>query len=125
MKTMKRDEELLKATANTWITCVNYSSLEEELPLGGSAQGSGIRIHWEDEPLGLGKDKKVPTGALVEDVINVCMRRIEFYQRTKFACSENATAIKHLKSAISIQKNQTTKRRERSRIEGFQISMET
>lgn len=69
-------------------------------PAGGWARGLGIDIRWQDGPLrepdGI---EHMPNGAFVEDVLEVCQRRIEFYQESRFNCIENAMAISCIQRA--------------------------
>ncbi len=89
-------------------------------PTGGYVVGTGIRIDWQDGPLGRGEDRVEPNGAFVEDVIASALQRIEFYQEAKggkFACPENANAILDLHHALSSLDGRT-KRREAAGTEG-------
>lgn len=65
------------------------------LAINDSGSTATLVIHWQDGPV---KDDK-PNGAFVEDVIEIAQTRLEFYQRSKFACIENATAIACLQRA--------------------------
>ena len=56
-------------------------------------------IIWQAGPIDREAGEQ-PNGALVEDVIDVCQRRLEFYQESPFACDENAVAINHLREAL-------------------------
>ena len=56
-------------------------------------------IHWQAGPIDREAGEQA-NGALVEDVIDVCKRRLEFYQDSPFACDENAEAIAHLEHAL-------------------------
>ena len=49
-------------------------------------------IRWQDGPVDREAGEKA-NGAFVEDVIDVCKRRLEFYEDSPFACPENAEAI--------------------------------
>jgi hypothetical protein len=67
-------------------------------PEGGTTQGPGFLISWQRGPL---KDsasgKENPrNGAFVMDLIAAVIQRIEFYQRSEFACDENEQALQHL-----------------------------
>ena len=53
-------------------------------PAGGFASGTGISITWQDGPLGRGPERLPPNGAFVEDVLEICVERIRFYQKSKF-----------------------------------------
>lgn len=79
-------------------------------PFGGWASGMGLGIIWQRGPLGNGPDRKTPNGAFVETVIDAVIKRIEFYQGTKFNCSENAAALVHLKAAAEILDSRTKAR---------------
>jgi len=89
-------------------------------PAGGTVDGVGIEIRWQDGPLGRGSERKAPNGALVEDVIAAAVQRIQFYQAAsggKFACRENALAITRLEEALHWLHARTRAREER-RVEG-------
>lgn len=90
---------------------------DNENPAGGYIHGTGLEIKWQDGPLGRGGDRKEPNGAFVETVIDVCRRRIQFYQDSKFACKENAIALTKLEEAL-LWLNSRTSRREKSETEG-------
>lgn len=89
-------------------------------PAGGTVQGTGLRIKWQKGPLGSGLARKEPNGAFVEDVIEACAERIEFYQDGKFHCVENAVALGHLKAALEILDERTKARQDRN-VEGTHI----
>jgi len=91
-------------------------------PTGGVTVGTGIRINWQNGPLGRGKPlaeirasdiprglsaedvaRKEPNGAFVEGVISAAIDRLQFFQTAsggKFACRENAIALTHLETAL-------------------------
>ncbi len=80
-------------------------------PAGGSTTAMGIHIMWQDGPLGRGDERKNANGAFVEGVIQAAIGRLEFYQQSRFACHENATAIAFLVGALGVL-DQRTKYRE-------------
>ena len=86
------------------------NQLKDGKPHGGFAKGVGMDISWQKGPLGRGTDRKEPNGAFVETVIAAALQRIEFYQASGFACSENASAIQNLKSALAVLDFRTTQR---------------
>ena len=95
-------------------------------PAGGNYYGRGIDIDWQDGPLATtvldseGLPHRLPeiqNGAFVEGVINAAIHRLAFYQRSQFACAENAEAIRHL-SAAKAELNKRTKSREARGVEG-------
>lgn len=90
-----------------------------ENPAGGCSYGVGFAISWQNGPLGKVVDlkRKEPNGAFVEDVIAAVIGRLEFYQRTRFACGANAQAIEHLKAAAYVL-DQRTMEREKRQVEG-------
>lgn len=69
-------------------------------PAGGLTYGTGYAIIWQDGPLGRGGDWKEPNGALVENVIEAAIDRLEFFQRSKFACEDIGKAIERLYAAL-------------------------
>lgn len=86
-------------------------------PAGGNVEGVGIKINWQDGPLGRGDAKAKPNGAFVEGVIAAAIQRIEYYQSSKFACRENAIALTHLETALLWLNKRTADRESRS-VEG-------
>ncbi len=90
---------------------------QEGSPAGGHVTAAGLSITWQDGPLGRGEDRKAPNGAFVETVIAAALQRIEFYQASRFACVENATAIDKLKQALEVL-DRRTKDREKRDVEG-------
>lgn len=86
-------------------------------PEGGQTHGTGFAIAWQRGPLGRGDDRKAPNGAFVEDVIDAARDRIEFYQRSRFACGANARALEHLEAALRELRARTADREARG-VEG-------
>lgn len=86
-------------------------------PAGGHASGTGLWIQWQNGPLGRGDQRLEPNGAFVEDVIELCVERLKFYQDSKFVCMENDGAIDHLKRALQYLKDRTISREKRG-VEG-------
>lgn len=91
--------------------------LEDGKPAGGSVKAMGLQIKWQNGPLGRGKDRKKPNGSFVETVISAALQRLEFYQDSGFGCSENASAIHNLKSALGVLEFRT-QQRESAGVEG-------
>ena len=89
-------------------------------PAGGKVRGLGLSIDWQNGALADDTSRSgraAPNGAFVETVILAARRRIEYYQRTKFACNENADAIDHLNGALEVLQARTA-RREAAGVEG-------
>lgn len=86
-------------------------------PAGGYVEGVGLRIDWQNGPLGRGEERVEPNGAFVETVIASVVQRIEFYQAGEFKCRENAIAITKLEEAL-LWLNYRTQRREQRGVEG-------
>lgn len=86
-------------------------------PTGGLTTGVGMSIRWQDGPLGRGAERNEPNGAFVEGVLQAALGRLEFYQGSKFACEQNATAIEHIKRALAALERRTADR-ERRDVEG-------
>ena len=91
-------------------------------PHGGSFSGMGISISYQRGPvMGTGRE---PNGAFVEDGIAANIYRLAFYQGEegtggdgRFACDENAMALKHLRAAHAILLTRT-ERRQAQGVEG-------
>ncbi len=74
---------------------------KEGNPAGGTVEGPGLSVVWQDGPLGI--PPKAPTGAFVEDLLEAARLRILFYQVAsdgKFACRENALAATKIEEAL-------------------------
>lgn len=98
------------------ISATNFND-ENGNPAGGSVDGVGLLITWQNGPLGRDDERAEPNGAFVETVIASALQRIQYYQDSKFACSENQTAIFLLESALTVLDNRT-KDREARAVEG-------
>lgn len=92
---------------------------ENGKPAGGYVEGTGIRIEWQDGPLGApnGPNRQEPNGAFVETVITAALQRIEYYNETEFRCRENSLAITKLEEALHWL-NARTNRRVSQGVEG-------
>lgn len=90
-------------------------------PAGGSVYGTGLTISWQDGPLGRGENRTEPNGAFVETVLRAVRSRLEFYERSKFACDENANALIHVDRALR-ELEQRTRRREAEGNEGTHMT---
>lgn len=88
-------------------------------PDGGIVEGIGLSIKWQKGPLGRVEDgtRIEPNGAFVETVIAATVKRIEFYQESKFKSRENAIALTHLETAL-LWLNKRTQDREERKVEG-------
>lgn len=86
-------------------------------PAGGSVDGVGLSIQWQNGPLGRGAERIAPNGAFVETVIAAAIQRIEHYNGTQFRCRENSLAITKLEEALHWL-NHRTARREAEGTEG-------
>jgi len=86
---------------------------EDSRPAGGYARGVGINIQWQNGPVVHHGHRHAPNGAFVEDVIRAAVGRIEFYQRSRNHCIENAIALSHLRSAIEVLEERMRARADR------------
>jgi hypothetical protein len=89
-------------------------------PAGGVTEGVGIKITWQNGPLGRGEHRIDPNGAFVEGVIAAAIDRIQYYQtasKGKFKCRENALAITKLEEALHWLDHRTQDR-EKRQVEG-------
>lgn len=62
-------------------------------------RGEAFCIYWQDGPIDRAAGE-APNGALVEDILEVCARRIEFYQESPYRCDTNDRAIQHIRGAL-------------------------
>ena len=84
-------------------------------PAGGTATSTGVSILWQDGPVNRATGQE-PNGAFVEDLLEVCVRRLVFYQDSTFECRENAAAIANIQRAIGC----LTQRREDRKARGVE-----
>lgn len=86
-------------------------------PAGGFVEGMGLRIDWQNGPLGRGEGRKPANGAFVETVLAATKQRIEYYQDSPFKCDDNQCAIEAIEKALAYLNNRT-KAREAREVEG-------
>lgn len=86
-------------------------------PSGGSTNGTGIAISWQNGPLAVKGERLEANGAFVEGVINAAIGRLQHYQASKFSCRENALAITKLEEALHWLSHRTAAREARG-VEG-------
>lgn len=86
-------------------------------PAGGTIEGTGLLIEFQNGALGTGADRKEPNGAFVEGLIQAAISRLEHYQSTKFKCRENAVSITYLETGLLWLQKRTMEREARG-IEG-------
>jgi hypothetical protein len=86
-------------------------------PAGGATSGRGFSISWQNGPLQVDGERREPSGAFVEDVLQAAIGRLEFYQSSKFKCRENALAITHAQEALHWMQHRTASREKRG-VEG-------
>lgn len=94
----------------------NYKD-DDGNPAGGVARCVGVDIDFQDMPLVIEGVRNKPTGAFVEDLLVIAKNRLEFYQDSKFVCSENEAAIGLVDAALSAL-NSRTRDREARGVEG-------
>lgn len=99
-----------------YVTTENHLDADGN-PAGGNVHGVGIRIEWQNGPLGRDGDRIEANGAFVEGVIEAAIDRIYFYQLTKFHSLHNAVALGHLKAALEVLGERTREREDRQ-VEG-------
>jgi len=93
-----------------------------DAPEGGHTFGVGFSISWQRGPLGAvdSPDRQEPNGAFVEDVLDAVIDRIQQYEKSRFACDENALALDYLLKAAEALDSRT-KRREANKTEGTHL----
>ena len=70
-------------------------------------------IHFQDGPV---KEKGI-NGVANEDLIVMVMHRLNQFQKSEYACKENADAVEHLQGALDSLRARTNKRVQRG-VEG-------
>jgi len=94
-----------------------HTSDDKGRPAGGTTQGRGFTIDWQNGPLQVDGQRLEPNGAFVEDVIAGALGRLQFYQQSEFRCRENSLAITKLEEALHWLDHQTRDRQARG-VEG-------
>lgn len=98
--------------------CELRNTLDAEgRPTGGIFRGIGLKIRWQDGPLGRPHERGPANGAFVETVISAALQRLQFYNETEFSCRENSLAITKLEEALHWLEHRT-RERERRGVEG-------
>jgi hypothetical protein len=90
---------------------------ENGKPAGGTTEGRGFTIDWQNGPLAVDGQRREPSGAFVEDIIAAALGRIEHYNSTEFRCRENSLAITKLEEALHWLDHRTRDRETRG-VEG-------
>lgn len=70
-------------------------------------------VHFQEGPI---KENGL-NGIFMEDLMLMCVDRLEHFQDSEFACYENAEAIQGIMTAIKALRKRTNKRKERG-VEG-------
>jgi hypothetical protein len=87
---------------------------DDGVPAGGHTEAKGLSIRWQNGPLREQDGTEHPrNGAFVEEVIMAALGRLRYYQKSKFACEENAQAILSLESAMYCLETRTRNRKAR------------
>lgn len=86
-------------------------------PAGGSVEGAGLSIRWQNGPLSVDGQRLPPNGAFVENVILAAASRLEHYQTSPYATAYNDIALQHLRAAIEALQRRTREREARG-VEG-------
>jgi hypothetical protein len=86
-------------------------------PAGGCTTGYQFVITWQDGPTRQADGSYERNGAFVEEVLEACIGRVEFYNTTEFKCRENSLAITHMEEALHWLQARTADREKRG-VEG-------
>ena len=78
---------------------VDLNHNQEDVPVRGHIKTDRFRIRWQNGPVDRARGAK-PNGAFVEDVLEVCRRRLEHCQKSPLACEENRIAMKFITDAL-------------------------
>ena len=91
----------------------NHAVDAQGRPAGGASSTIGTCINWRSVPLGYGDDRKPVNGAFVEDIIDIVIDRIQFYETAgggRFSRPENKEAIDYLQKANAALDRRTERR---------------
>lgn len=96
----------------------DFRTDENGNPAGGQSIATGVCIGWQNGPLRDPAGNSVPrNGAFVDEVIQIAIDRLNFYQDSKFNCVYNADAIEYLEKALARLNDRTADRVKRE-VEG-------
>ena len=84
----------ISARSNTEMEFINETD-QHGNPAGGRVNGCGFHIYWQDGPVNREEGERA-NGAFIEDVLDAVIDRMTFYQEGKFACLDNAEALRSL-----------------------------
>jgi len=90
----------------------NHRTDQNGNPTGGTTEAVGIKINWQDGPLGRGANRKEIAAAI---------GRLKWYNSGKFSCRENSLAITHLAEALHWC-DARTRDRETREVEGTHVA---
>jgi hypothetical protein len=80
-------------------------------PAGGYSRTEGAKVYWQNGPLKMPDGtSRARNGAFVEEVLLIVADRLLHYQEGKFACRENALALKHIEGALLALELRTAQR---------------
>lgn len=92
-------------------------------PDGGVTFGAGFTISWQRGPLRKEDGTfDFPNGAFIEDIIDAAKDRLEYHQRSQFACDENAQAIALLAQALEILDSRTKRREQENTLGSHEVA---
>ncbi len=100
---------------------IDNRSLEDGTPDGGSAVcfvpcGTNklevLRLNWQQGALvdAATKQERPQNGIFLATLVRVVVDRLEYYQSTKFACSENATALDYFRKGLELLEKRADRR---------------
>ena len=91
----------------------------EGWPAGGSVEGVGLSISWQDGPVvdPEKSERRQPNGAFVEDVLAGALQRLQYYQDSLSRCRQNAIAITKIQEALFWLRDRKEERKARG-VEG-------
>ena len=96
----------------------NFVRDDNDNPAGGESLATGVAISWQNGPLRDADGNSVPrNGAFVDEVIQIAIDRLSFYQDSRFNCVYNADAIEYLDKALKRLNDRTADRVKRD-VEG-------
>jgi len=94
---------------------VNYNSPHNYIIRG--IEGDILcKIHFQEGPI---KESGL-NGIFIEDLIAICINRLETFQKSDFRCRENACAITKLEESL-LWLNKRTNNRQRRGVEGTYV----
>lgn len=106
---MRKIENELATTNNTYITHDNniFKAPCNYIIRNSNNNDILTAIHFQEGPL---KENSL-NGIFMEDLINICINRLENFQNSEYKCQENENALNSLRDSLKYLRERTERRK--------------